>query len=180
MCICICICMYVYMYVCVCIYIYIYIYTCIRHDVRKADVVQSHAAEHAPTSWDSTRFFMRSAQVRAWDHRAECRNVAFHYRQNLCPVVLCPYLCSSDVTRRASKAARTLSQRHFFVVHVCVVCYLVSLFVMFTLLLVFLLCFNTKPAASAKSGMFSTTSSRHHGVLRDINIHIYIYIYIYM
>ena len=38
----------------------------------------------------------RSAQVRAQDDRAQCWNRGIPYKQSLCPVVVCPYLCGSD------------------------------------------------------------------------------------
>ena len=38
----------------------------------------------------------RSAQVRAYDDRALCRNVGTSYRKSLSPVVECSYLRTSD------------------------------------------------------------------------------------
>ena len=40
---------------------------------------------------------LRCAQVRAYDDRAKCWNVIFSYRRSICPVVICPYLCTSEV-----------------------------------------------------------------------------------
>ena len=40
---------------------------------------------------------LRSAQVRAYDDRALCWNIGFPDRESLCPVVIWPYLCSSDI-----------------------------------------------------------------------------------
>ena len=38
---------------------------------------------------------IRSAQVRAYEDRAQCWNMG-NPQKNLCPVVVCPYLCSSE------------------------------------------------------------------------------------
>ena len=39
---------------------------------------------------------LRSTQVRAFDDRAYCWSIGSPYRKSLCPVVVCPHLCSSE------------------------------------------------------------------------------------
>ena len=41
---------------------------------------------------------VRNAQVRAYDDRALCWNIGNPYKRAYCPVVMCPYLCSSERT----------------------------------------------------------------------------------
>ena len=41
-------------------------------------------------------FRVRSAQVRAYDNRAQCWKIGFPDGKSLRPSVQCPYLCSSD------------------------------------------------------------------------------------
>ena len=68
------------MYVCmyVCIYIYIYIRGALRP-------MRSLAVD------------FRAAQVRAHDDRAKALSVRKSYISAICPVVKCPYLCTSHV-----------------------------------------------------------------------------------
>ena len=42
-------------------------------------------------------YITHSLEVRAYDDRARCRNVGTPYKGADCPVVVCPYLCSSDL-----------------------------------------------------------------------------------
>ena len=56
--------------------------------------------------------FVRSAQVRAYDDSAQCRNIGIPYRRSLCPFVLCPYLCSSDFAARARIAESLCAEDH--------------------------------------------------------------------
>ena len=44
---------------------------------------------------------VRSAQVRAQDDRAQCWNIDIPHRRSLCPVILCPDLCSSEASPRS-------------------------------------------------------------------------------
>ena len=47
-------------------------------------------------AWHDRGLF-RSAQVRAYVERASCWNIGNPYMKSLCPVGVCPYLCSSEL-----------------------------------------------------------------------------------
>ena len=77
---------YVYIYIVwiiISIYIYIYIY------IYPSGIILA-------TSW-AHRESIRSAQVRAYDDRAKYWNIGIPYTGAYCPVVICPYLCTSAV-----------------------------------------------------------------------------------
>ena len=87
---------------------------------------------------------LRSAQVRAEDDRALCLYMGTPYRKRLCPVVLCPYLCSSDGQRPPHRLGlrreRQLLEEvdrlgvlvdvvvYVWVLYVCLMCFIVFWF----------------------------------------------------
>ena len=65
-----------------------------------------HPPQGAVASEQSPPRLVRNAQVKAWDDRAQALSVRNSYVSTQCPVVICPYLCTSELAALAPQAAR--------------------------------------------------------------------------